>query len=233
MKMFAHTCTVIVTGTFNPLLELHLLVKKNTHDRITVLPIGNVQMHYQGNMNRFPGPHLLCSLFLCPFRPLDALVAHDNDGQLARGQAGDLKALGEEGGQQRLQVHQVFELEVTHRGLAFTELLDELLEAIADPFPRQDVVLLEAAPHAPRQEGLVAETREDELMTMKSGRNKEQVTGDTTKITIRELDKLLWTGQIIQTTEIIHSAACTHIMKLSSWVQWSLSHCCEIVIHRL
>lgn len=110
--------------------------------------------------NAKPVPHLLCSLLLFPFRPLDACVARDNDGNLACGEVGDLEALGVEGGQQHLQVHQVFELEVTHCGLAFTELLDEPLEAIADPLPSQDVVFLYAASHAPRQEGFVAKSEE-------------------------------------------------------------------------
>lgn len=67
-----------------------------------------------------------------------------------------MEALRVEGGQQHLQAHQVFQLEVTHSGLAFTELLDEPPEAIADPFPSQDVIFLDAASHASWQKGFVA-----------------------------------------------------------------------------
>lgn len=72
------------------------------------------------------------------------------------GEVSDLKALRVEGGQQSLQVHQVLELQVGHRGLALVELLDESLEAIADPLPGHDVVFLDVASHALRQKGLVA-----------------------------------------------------------------------------
>lgn len=71
-----------------------------------------------------------------------------------------MEALRVEGGKQHLQAHQIFELEVTHSGLAFTELLDEFLEAIAYPLPSQDVIFLDAASHASRQEGFVAKSGE-------------------------------------------------------------------------
>lgn len=69
----------------------------------------------------------------------------------------DLEALGEERRQQHLQAHQVLELEVPNGGLAFDELLDELLEAVADSLPSEEAVRPDAAPHVLRQEGLVAE----------------------------------------------------------------------------
>lgn len=71
-----------------------------------------------------------------------------------------MEALGVERGQQHLEAHQVFELEVAHRGLAFAELLNEPPEAIADSLPGQDVIFLDAASHAHWQEGLVAKSRE-------------------------------------------------------------------------
>lgn len=103
--------------------------------------------------------HLLYCLLLLPFGPLDALVARDDDGDLAPGGVADLEALQVERGQQHLQAHQVFEFEVAHGGLAITELLDKSLEATADPLAGQHVVLLDADLHGPRQEGLVAENR--------------------------------------------------------------------------
>lgn len=75
------------------------------------------------------------------------------------GEVGDLEALRVEGWKQHLEAHQVFELEVTYCGLAFIKLLDEPLEAKADPFPSQDVVFLNEASHACRQEGLVAKSK--------------------------------------------------------------------------
>lgn len=101
--------------------------------------------------------HLFYCLLLIPFGPLDALVARDDDGDLAPGEVADLEALQVERGQQHLQAHQVFEFEVAHAGLAVTELLDKPLEATADPLAGQHVVLLDAAFYGARQEGLVAE----------------------------------------------------------------------------
>ena len=71
-----------------------------------------------------------------------------------------MKALRVERGQEHLQVRQVFELEVTNGGLAFGELLDELSEAVADPLPSQQVILLEAPSHASWQERFVAKSGE-------------------------------------------------------------------------
>lgn len=73
---------------------------------------------------------------------------------------GDLEALGEERRQQHLQAHQVLKLEVPNGGLAFNELLDELLEAVADSLPSEEVVRLDAVLHILWQEGLVAEGKE-------------------------------------------------------------------------
>lgn len=53
---------------------------------------------------------------------------------------------------QCLQVHQVFELEVTSRGFTLAELLDELPEAMADPLPGHKVVLLDTGTYVLGQE---------------------------------------------------------------------------------
>lgn len=100
-------------------------------------------------------PHLLGSL-LRPFGTLDAAVARDHDGDLARLAVGDLEALRVERRQEHLQTHQVFEFEVANGGLALAELLDEFAEAVADPLPGHKVVFLDLLSHAPGQKGLVA-----------------------------------------------------------------------------
>lgn len=101
-------------------------------------------------------PHLLGSLLLSPLGALNAAVARDDDGDLVRREVGDLEALGVQGREEHLQAHQVLEFEVADRGLALAELLDEFVEAVADPLPGQDVVLLDLVSHANGQEGLVA-----------------------------------------------------------------------------
>lgn len=97
-------------------------------------------------------------LLLVPFLlQLDAFVARHHDGDLAPREVADPEALQVEGGQQRLQAHQVLELEVADGGAAVAEALDEPLEAAADPLACQHVVLLNALLGRPRQEGFVAE----------------------------------------------------------------------------
>lgn len=105
--------------------------------------------------------HFLFLLLLLPVLlpgpgPLDALVARHHDGDLAPREVADLEALQVEGGQQRLQAHQVLELEVADGGPAVAEALDEPHEAAADPLAGQHIVLLDALLRRPRQEGLVA-----------------------------------------------------------------------------
>lgn len=87
------------------------------------------------------------------------------------GEVGDSEALGVEGRYKHLQAHQVFELEVRHRGLAFAELLDEFVETVADPLPGQHAVFLHALSHAPWQKCLVTEGRKERVQ---SGKNKKR-----------------------------------------------------------
>lgn len=61
---------------------------------------------------------------------------------------------------QGLHADKVLELEVACRRSALAELLDEPLEAVADPLAGQKVAVLDVSPHVLGEEGLVAETGE-------------------------------------------------------------------------
>ena len=99
--------------------------------------------------------NLLRVLALVP-APADAAVCRHQDGEAGAGRLLETEGLRVEGGLQGLQADQVFELEVTRRGPALAELLNEALEAEADSLARQKVAVLDLSPHVLRQKGLVA-----------------------------------------------------------------------------
>ena len=94
--------------------------------------------------------------------PLDAVVRRHGDGDLSGRGLPDLEALRVEGPLQGLHADEVLELQVARRGPALAELLDELLEAVADSLARQEVAVLDVGPHVLGQKGLVADTGERE-----------------------------------------------------------------------
>lgn len=88
--------------------------------------------------------------------PLDAAVGRHQDDERPARRFPHLEGLGVEGLLQGLHAEEVLELEVTGRGAALAELLDEALEAEADALACQEVAALDLSPHVLRQEGLVA-----------------------------------------------------------------------------
>lgn len=117
-------------------VRLQLLKGASQRSKHACIQDGDARGAFNSHSTHFlPVPFLL---------QLDALVARHHDGDLPPREVADPEALQVKGGQQRLQTHQVLELEVADGGPAVAEALDEPLEAAADPLACQHVVLLDA-----------------------------------------------------------------------------------------